>query len=635
VGNAAGDAYVRELDGALLPRVAGALKQRLYANIADPDKLYEYLKAYLMLGQPEHLDKQTLGFLVDIEWQDRFAQQPELRDALSKHFHGLLDHVDELRQMPVDEDIVRRAREAIKLAHVPRLMYSRLKIKYAGDNERAVRLDVAAGLGADRVLARKSGKKLSEPVPAIYTPAVFKEVSTLGAANLVKEFAQDSWVLGDDTLAVSNSGRMAYQVIDVYEQDYIAAWNDVMADVQFVLPQNSSRLGEALGILAAPTSPLRGLLMTVDANTQLIKPPDPNQGAVAKAAQSATGTLDKLFGAAREASGAGSTQPGAKVTAAFDSIHKLVTGPPGQAPIDNVLAQLGRIAQQLQSVGSGIGETDPLQALTRSGSGEALKALQQQASLLPPAVASLVTQIGGRSQAIAVGQARGELDNRYQVQVVKECTAIISGRYPFNPRAALDVPLADFGRLFASGGIFDSFFKENLQALVDTSRNPWTWRSDASGVLGASQAMLRQFETAQRIRDAYFRPGGSMPEVRFNITPTLLDASASRFTLEVDGQSFDYRHGPERSFPAVWPGPSPGVAAFTFEVRTGARPNQAFEGPWAWFRLLDAGNLKAQSDVRYLADWRAGGNQAQVVIEAVSIRNPFLKSDLRSFRCGG
>jgi len=636
VSNAASDAYVRELDSALLPRVSGALKQRLYSNIADPDRLYEYLKAYLMLGLPERLDKKQLGFLVDVEWEMRYGQQPDVRDALSRHFHGLLDNAEQLRQMPIDEDLVARAREAIKLANVPRLLYSRLKLKYVGDTERAIRLDVAAGLGAERVLARKSGKPLSEPVSALYTPDVFKEVTTLGAASLVKEFAEDSWVLGDDSFTVQNSARMAYQVMDVYEQDYIRAWDDVLADVQLSPFKTLSQTAEALNILAAPTSPLRGLLMTVDSNTLLIKPPDPNQGAVGKAGQAVQGQLGKLFNTAREVGG-GSTSvpPGTAVTTHFDSLHKLVQGPPGQAPIDRVLSRLGQLGQQLQSVGGGVGETDPLQALSRAGQGDALKALQQDAALLPPAIGAMVQQIGGRSQAIAVGQARNELDNRYQVQVVKECSAIVSGRYPFSAKGASDVPLADFGRLFATGGVFDTFFKENLAALVDTSRSPWRWREDASGAIGASQSMLRQFETAQRIRDMYFKSGSSTPEVRFNITPTFLDANASRFTLQIDGQSFDYRHGPERTWPAVWPGPSPGAAAVLFENRGGGRPNQAFEGPWAWFRLLDTAALQPQGDVRYIATWRVDANEARVTVEAASIRNPFMKSDLRQFRCGG
>jgi type VI secretion system protein ImpL len=233
-----------------------------------------------------------------------------------------------------------------------------------------------------------------------------------------------------------------------------------------------------------------------------------------------------------------------------------------------------------------------------------------------------------------VGQARSELDNRYRVQVVNECTSVVNGRYPFDTRSVIDVPLADFGRLFGAGGIFDTFFKENLAPLVDISRTPWTWRAGTSGSVGASTAMLRQFEAAQRIRDAYFRPGGQLPEVHFNVTPSLLDAAASRATLEVDGQSFEYRHGPERTWPAVWPGPSPGVSAISFEDRAGARPNQAFQGPWAWFRLLE-GRLQGESDVRYTLDLQAGGHEAKYVVEATSIRNPFNKADLRQFKCGG
>ena len=145
--------------------------------------------------------------------------------------------------------------------------------------------------------------------------------------------------------------------------------------------------------------------------------------------------------------------------------------------------------------------------------------------------------------------------------------------------------------------------------------------------------MLRQFEAAQRIRDQYFRAGGQLPELRFNLTPGYLDANSSRFLLELDGQNFEYRHGPERTVPAVWPGPAPGVAAFTFEDRGGERPNSSFQGPWAWFRLLDAGKLQSTSDVKYTLDLSGGGHEAKVTIEALSVRNPFLKNDLRQFRC--
>jgi type VI secretion system protein ImpL len=342
--------------------------------------------------------------------------------------------------------------------------------------------------------------------------------------------------------------------------------------------------------------------------------------------------LSKLFGAAKAAPG-GPT-PAQKITAHFAAINALVAGPPGAAPIDRITAQVMQIQQKISGMGTGVNEMNPLDALAKSGQGEALKSLQLQASTLPQPIGALVADVGGRSEVLAMDQARGELDQRYREQIVKACEQITAGRYPFTASSAVDVPLADFGRLFGTGGIFDTFFKENLSPLVDVTRSPWMWKAGGTGPPGASSAMLRQFELVQQIREKYFGQGGQAPEQQFTLTPGELDATASRFTLEVDGQALDYRHGPIRSLPARWPGPAPGAASVTFEDSSGAHPNLTFQGPWAWFRLLDVASIHADSDVRFNASFQAGGHRGGVVIEPTSIRNPYQGSVIRQFRCG-
>ena len=637
IGNAATDAYLRELDATLLPKVADRLQHRLIENTAEPDKLYEYLKAYLMLGQPEHLDKAQLGFLVDLEWKKTYGAQPDVRDSLSRHFHSLLDNEDRLRVLPIDQRLVDQARSTIRQASIARLMYSRLKLNYAGDDADALRLDVAAGLGFDKVFTRKSGKSLAEPVPGLYTRKVFDEVTGKGTAELVKQFAQDAWVLGEGVGSIRESAKLGAGLIDIYEKDYIAVWDSLLNDIQVQTFPTIAGTTEALGILAAPTSPLRGLLQTVDANTHLVQSAqEAPKGGLAAAQKAVEDRLGKLLDSGKAMAGVDvAPKPGAQVAAHFEPIHQLVAAPPGTpAKIDAVLAKMGQIQQQLLSVGSGLGETNPLQALARSGRGDIVKSMQQDAALLPPVIGTLISQIGGRTEAAAVSQARSELESRYQQDVMRECTAIINGRYPFSPGSAIDVPVADFGRLFAAGGVFDAFFKANLEPLIDTSRSPWTWRSGVSGsAIGISANVLRQFEAAQRIRDVYFRPGAQLPEMQFTVTPVSLDAAATKLVLEIDGQSFEYRHGPERSLPAKWPGPSPGAAAVSFEDRAGAKPNLVFQGPWAWFRLLDAGHPQPESDVRYAMTFQMGGHDARIALEATSIRNPFAKRDLQQFRC--
>jgi type VI secretion system protein ImpL len=635
VGEEARAAYQRELNGSLLPKIADEFRQRLQSSASQPDKLYQYLKAYLMLGQPDHLDKAQLAFLVNLDWQESFAAQPDLLLSLTAHLHSLIEDQDRLRPLPLDEALVGQTRNTLRQASLARLMYNQLKLSHVDDTSRDLRLDIAAGIGAERVLSRKSGKNLSDPVPGLYTRAVFDEISALGTVQLVKQFSQDSWVMGDSAFDMQAAARMSSQVMDVYADDYIQTWDGIVNDVQVVPLRNLAQTAEVLGILGGQTSPLKGLLTTVEANTNLTKPAPGGTtvASVATAAQKAVmNPLNKLFG---NKPAAGAMSPAEKVTAHFAPINQLVAGPPGSAPIDRVVAQVGQIQQKMSALGTGVGETNPLDALAKSGQGDALKALQLQAATLPPPIGALVAQVGGRTGTIAVDQARGELDQRYRQQVVKACEQIITGRYPFSANSAIDVPPADFGRLFATGGIFDGFFKENLAALVDTSRSPWVWRAGGSGPAGASTAMLKQFELVQQIRDTYFGPTGQLPELQFTLTPGDLDVAATRFTVEVDGQTLDYRHGPVRSIPMHWPGPSPGVAAATFEDRSGSRPNMTFQGPWAWFRLLDAAAVKAETDVRFDATMQSGGHQGTVVIEATSIRNPYLKSVVHQFRCSG
>ena len=631
LGNAARDAYVRELDGALLPHVASRIRGRLQQYGAEPEKLYEYLKAYLMLGYPEHLDKAQLAFIADLEWEAVNASgDADTAAALSKHFRALLEYEDGLRRVDVDQALIAQARATIRRASIPNLIYRQIRLTYAADSARGVRLDLKAGVGAERVLRRKSGIPLSQPILSLYTPAVFNEITGREAADVVSRFAADQWVWGDEGVPPVSSARLSSEVAEVYETDYIAAWERIVKDIEPIRVGSIANASEALAILSAPTSPLRTLLKIVDENTYLVKPPD--KDAEGKGIRD---RLGDVFGRFKEAAGRPAAPPGTRVTAHFAPIHELVNGDGGDAPIDVLLEKLRQIQQKLDTVGSGVGDTDPSDAATINSIGELVSAVKRDAAGLPPAVRGVVIAIASAVASVTRSGANSTLDTRYREQVVRRCHTIIDERYPFDAGSKADVPLADFGRLFAYGGVFDTFFKDELERHVDTGRRPWSWRADASGVpVVRSTEMLRQFEAAERIREAFFRAGAQEPELRFRVTPTELDAAATRFVLEIDGQRFEYRHGPERSAQAVWPGPAPGGAAASFEDRTAARPNQVFDGPWAWFRLIDAADFRRESDVRFVLRVENGGHEAEVRLDAASIQNPYALGELQQFRCG-
>ena len=634
LGGAAQDAYMRELNGLLLPVLASRFAEQMRANVAAPDRLYEYLKGYLMLGDASHRDVEHLRFLTDVELRRMYPNDEATRQRLAMHFQPLLASSDSMSSVPTDAELVEQARYALRTASLPVLMYSRLKLAYASDTKRALRLDLAAGPGADQVLVRASGAALSEPVPAIYTRDVFREISTTGRLEVLKQFADDAWVFGGNVLDLRNGGALTYDMLNLYEQDYIRTWDAILADVRVRPTTSAGALTDLLGVLSSPASPLKGFLTAVADNTNLQKPAaDAAAGAKATAAAGAAlpagaNRLANVLGAPPP----GADEPGTAVTQHFASIRALVQGPPGAAPIDGLLASLAKTQSQLQAMGGGLGDSGALDALVKSGQADALRNLQQLAKQLPAPVGGMVAQIGVRSESLAIGQARGELTRRYDEQVARECRELIEGRYPFARNATNDVPLADFGRVFGYGGVFDTFFQENLAPLVDVSRTPWRWREGA-GAIGGSAALLRQFQQARRIRDVYFKPGTQAPEARFTLTPDTLDADATRFTLEIDGQSFDYRHGPQQSKPMTWPGGAVGQTTLAFEERGGGGPSRVKQGPWAWFRTLDEAQVRRDSDTRLRVTFGAGSHAMTVVLDAASIRNPFVRNELAGFRC--
>jgi type VI secretion system protein ImpL len=622
LGNAARDAYARELNDVFLSQVTARFRQRLLDYAAEPEKLYEYLKGYLMLGDPAHFDPQQLAYLADLEWEAAYGNSPQVRDSVARHFRTLLNS-GKIRAQPLDTTVVSQARNTLGQASKAGLVYRYLKIQYARDTKRALRLDQEAGLGADRVLRRKSGVSLSTPLPSLYTKAVFNEITSTGTAGLVTQFSDEQWVWGSEGPTLVGSASLAIDLLDVYEKDYIAFWDRIIADIEPVPTGGLRNTKEALAILSGPTSPLRGLLKAVDTHTFLVAPKDP-----AAESSSIKGRLADVFNSAAGKVGIPTSAPGTQVTAHFAPIHRLVTGEGGPPPIDSVLRTLEQIQQKLAPLGDEVGARPP-DANSIREIGELAKTLERDAAPLPPTISAVARAMGTSSASAVRSTTSSNVGTGFAQNILKDCRDLVNGRYPFAPGSMTDIPIADFERLFAPNGLFDAYVQKELQPLVNTTRTPWTWRTDASGAQVGGGVSLAVFESAQRIREMFFR--SSKAELRFTVTADGLDRTSTRVAIDVDGQQVINRHDPPRPWPMTWPGPKSGVASLMFEPTGG--PNAAFEGPWALFRLIESGRLERESDVRYLLTLGRGGREVQLRIEADSVRNPFGKNDLQRFRC--
>jgi type VI secretion system protein ImpL len=191
---------------------------------------------------------------------------------VTTHFNALIADPQRVQSVKPDDEVVERARNSLKQASLPVLMYSRLKLSYVDDKENAIDVSREIGLGGDTIFVRKSGASLSQPIAGLYTKPVFNQIATAGKLELVKQFVSDNWVMGGDILDLTKSPQLTTQFMQLYEDDYIRVWDALLNDMTLRNTGSTQEAAQMWGLLAASTSPFKRLLELVTANTKLVEP---------------------------------------------------------------------------------------------------------------------------------------------------------------------------------------------------------------------------------------------------------------------------------------------------------------------------------------------------------------------------
>jgi len=633
-------ARTREFQASVLPGLALQFRDGLRDAADDPQRLYTVLKGYLMLGEPAHRDDAQLVLLAGERWRDVFPDEDTLVVALQEHFRVLFEGHDALRALPVDDALVASARASLRAADLATLIYGNVRIDAAARGDAPVRLDRTLGLLGE-VFRRHSGAPLTKPLPALYTRPVFAAMVSEAPAGRIAEavdrFAKDDWVFGATATDRVSRASLTTQVRTLYVDDYIRAWDGLIADLE--LPTASS-VREASGIasrLAGPGSPLKALLLLVrDNTTDLLRDPGPaadsTTGRVAgvaraRAVQRATSRSDiaRVIAEGNASPAARPSTPAdAPIVEHFAPLNRLTDGTAGATALDRTLATLDQLSKTLLTMRPGaesVGQTDP-----------ALATMRQDAAQLPPPLSTWLGGLAGSSESLVGKGATGALANGFREAAGADCARFVQGRYPFVAGSANDMPLQDFAALFGNGGRFDTFFRQTLANVVDTGGATWRFRDGAPANGGAT--VLASAQLADTIRQVYFRDG-PRPQVGFTVSVTTPPPGIGRMTIDVDGQVFEYKAGdPSPPVAMQWPGPKPGMTRIdAWDTSGQPLPALVYAGEWGLFHALDAASLQRRTDTRYGASFGFGTVRANVDIDAASLRNPFGDTSVRRFRC--
>jgi type VI secretion system protein ImpL len=670
-------AYRHALSSILLPRLILRQEAQLAAHQSDPAFLYPALEVYLMLGRQGPISVDTIKRWMALDWASAYPAPADapLRDSLARHLDALLEAP--FTDIGLDSGLIDQTRAVLRKQPLAQRVYDVIVTSSEATKLPAWRLTDNAGPAAEGVLHLRSGQPLSTGIPGIYTREGFLTVFQPMLPKVADAVVSKAWILDPTKPADVNDPATSEQVqrdaTGLYVQEFGLRWDHLINDVAVKPITTVDESLRTLNVLSAPTSPIRLLVVAAAKETSLEPPPAPPSGGGGGGGGSSSAAISGGGGGGSAAGSAGGQSGGETAQAApavpdalaslfktapssdspagiasnyvsdhFKSLHQLVqvpanSGADAQAPIDGAIADLGTLYQSLTS-GSG----DAAGPLQRTGqSSGAISRLQAGASSLPDPIKGWVLGISESSSNLSLDDAKDQLASLWNGGPGKLCTQATKGRYPFSRGASDDIPIGDFGRLFAAGGSIDSYFTQNLAPFVDMSQTTWRMRPVGTADIKVDAGALVQFQRAATIRDAMFANGGNTPAISFELSVIDLDAAADNVVIDIDGQRVTYAHGAPVALRMHWPAlTATGSASVTFTSTAAAAAagdvpaTITTSGPWAMFRLLDRGSVRRTGTPdRLQARFAAGGHVAVVGLRADSVLSPLDGSVFSQFRC--
>ena len=659
-------AYRNLLNRQMLPRLILAVEDRLRALVqAAPEggegqggegqgggdtrsEVYGLLRIYLMLGRspgaPLH-GGEIEGWFAN-SWSDRFPGQEDdgLRADLQAHLSSLL--AGPLIPPALDGALISAARADVASLSPGERVYSRLASDPTLTGLQAYSLMDAPGVGSSGLFQRKSGKPLTSGVPGMFRRQAFFSTVLPAIGKAASESADEGWVMGEPQQGptLSEAGRIKDGVLIAYLSDFTRRWDDFINDIGVSgrYPPDD-RIRRAL----QPPSPLKQLIESLASETNLT-PPSLNTrtgGGVAGMTLRASSLfsrriysgLNRVNQVEQVNAGQPPAPPGPldEVIEHYRWLRDLTPSSTGPSPLDDALDALKQAADANVAAKSAASMGDPLlQHSSTSSAMAATSKLEQVSHTLPPVAGALFTGFVSSSTPSLNQGALNAIEQTWTTQVLAQCKAITARGFPF-ASATHQVSIDDFSRLLRPGGLIDQFQTANLAGQIDTSGRDWGLT--ASGrALGLQPAGVHALQTADRIRQAFFKPGDVRPNVRFTLEPVSFTGSPSAVTLSVDGAPAAFSSVARNPVELRWPAQSPGVT-LSFQGGPKTAPSvRTWSGDFAFLQMLQEASRSAASASGVTFQVGTGAYTASFRLRLADVTaDPFLLPELRTFACPG
>ncbi|KVS53630.1 type VI secretion protein IcmF [Burkholderia cepacia] len=643
VADVAAATYQRQLKKMLMPELYNEVLRTLVAQVdGAPGDIYQTLKIYLMLCRSNHRNAADFEHWLSDRWDSLSGGQygEDDRRELLAHVRALIG-LPTLPSMPEDANLVRAARA--RAAQIPLVTRVLQNIRAQGLPAQItdISLSRAAGFEAAMSLRMRSNVPTTDAVVSgWFTRAGYTDVFLPRLETSAREMLEEeSWVLRDEPLRGNSFQidslvqKLADSTRAQFLQDYIASWQSFLNDVTV---RSVTGLDDASQLAAAmmdSQSPIASLLRFSARETTLTGASD--EGNIDSWIDRQKYRLEK---GRRQIVGELSGQhyrtvllPEYVVEEHFQAIRQLAaqlnnhsasSSDPLSRLFEPLYRQLGLVNGALQA-----GQVLPAQY-------DAFSRLKETAARQPEPVRGIMLDLISNGSTMSTRESGALLSRGATGAMSTVCSTGFTNRYPFRRSAQLDAGVQDFERLFGAQGLMATYFRDHLEAYVDTSSTPWKALHSNGGNLGlVNPGVLASYEKAERIRGGMLDDSGHL-KVSTVLRFIDMDPQLSEAQLTIGGQTLRYAHGVTTPRRIDWSGQSNRLAIqLQLKSVDGRLSTLQFDGPWALFRFFDAGQAAGGMADRRERLYQTSLGMVLLEWQALTTPSPIWSGMLQSFSC--
>ncbi len=640
IGPQVEQAYLDLLSSRYLPALMQGIVQDMKAQDAGSNEKLMVLRVLRMISDREGRLDATVEEYMAQRWQREFNTQGKVQDELMGHLEYAMEHTniaDERRQgeskiiaavSPFDNEISRAQADLAKLPLENRIYRN---MTHTAAQELSAALDVKAQIGPvydivfqNRSMAWGEGAERPNFIQSIYTKEGFINYFLPGTEKVTKLAIIDNWVLGKvEKVNFSEADKKYFRgkLVDQYVADYVRSWRRAMNNIEV---QSFDDINHAVLILRNVTDsqqPLQRIIKLLKTNTALFPKLEADSEEARELAlktpqYALAARIDKQFSELVGLTEVQDDQP-----AYLDEVMAEIINLYNYTKAIQDAPDIGKASLEAAKKRLTLNDIDPIFSLQRIASG------------LPKPMDLIVGKLASQTWNVILKRAVKEVEKRWYEEVYSDFEEQFAGRYPFDNSSNLDVSLIDFERFFAPDGKLSVFYKDNMKIFLEDHLE------ELNSIGGTGEQLIRsdvleQLAAAWRIQEAFFDRKGNL-SVQFSVQPMRLSSNKRRSVINIDGQIIDFSHGASREISMVWPnslreGNRSKLTLVPLAYNRSPRSIQR-TGPWAFFRLIEAGQLSGSGSTNVQLNFSIDRGQVSYKLLAESNNNPFTQSLFKDF----